>query len=99
PEENDADQRHDNAFFDQFLAQCRDGAANQIAAIVNRHDAHTGRQGRLYLYNFLFYCIDDVECVFAVAHYDDAANDLAASVELSNTTPDVTTEMDVSNIL
>src|SRR5215475_10060464 len=77
----------------------RNVAANQIAAVVNRHDAHTSRQRRLYLFNFLFYRIDDVECVFAVAHHDDAANNLTASVELGHTTPDVAAKVNVSNVL
>src|SRR5215467_15113721 len=99
PEKNDADQRDDDALFNQFFAQRRDGAANQIAAVVNRYNADTCRQRRLYLLNFLFYCIDDVECVFAVAHHDDAANNLTASVELSHTTPDVAAKVNVSNVL
>src|SRR5947208_13630797 len=99
PEKNDTDQSDDNAFFDQFLAQCGDGAANQVAAIVNRHDAHTGWQRRLNLFNFLFDGVDDVERVLAVTHHDDAANDFAAPVELGNAAPDVDAEVNVSNIL
>ena len=38
PEENEADQRDDDAFFDQFFAQRRDGALDQLAAIVGRDD-------------------------------------------------------------
>src|SRR5204863_5035812 len=54
---------------------------------------------RLYLFDFLFYRVDDIECVFAVTHHDDATNNFATSVELSHATPDITAEMDVSDIL
>src|SRR5207249_3249071 len=96
---NQTNQRDDDAFFDQLLPQRHDGAPNQVAAIVNRHNAHTGRQRWLNLFDFLFYGIDDVEGVLAVTHHDDATNDFAASVELGHAAPDVAAEMNVSNIL
>src|SRR5947208_7208684 len=99
PEKNQTNQRDDDAFFDQLLTQCGDGAANQVAAIVNRHDAHTGRQRRLDLFNFLFYGVDDVERVLAVTHHHDAANDFAAPIEFGHAAPDVAAMVDVSNIL
>src|SRR5262245_22605049 len=99
PEENHTNQRDDDAFFDQLLAQRRDRAANQVAAIVNRDDAHSGRQRRFHLLNFLFYSIDDVECVLAITHHDDSANDFAATVQFGHAAPEIGPEMDVSDIL
>src|SRR5438132_6253546 len=98
PEKNQTNQRDNNALFDQLLAQCGDRAFDQIAAVIRRDHMHASRQRRLYFLDFLFYGIDDVECVLAVTHHDDAANDFAAAVELSHPTPDVTAEMDVCDI-
>src|SRR5439155_347893 len=98
PEKDETNERDDNTFFDQFLAQCSNGAANQVAAIVNGHDAHASRQRRLYFLDFLFYGIDDVERVLAVTHHDDAANDFATPIEFRYTAPDITAEMDVCDI-
>src|SRR5215472_15481610 len=99
PKKNDTNQCDDNARFHEFFAQCGDGAANQFAAVVNGHDVHACRQRWLYLFNFLLNCIDDIECVFAVTHNDNAANDLAASVQFGDAASDFATQMDVSDIL
>src|SRR5204863_2529315 len=48
--------------------------------------------------DLLFDAVDDVECVLAIAHDDDPANDFATPVEFSNTAPDIAAEMDVANI-
>src|SRR5204863_5861321 len=48
--------------------------------------------------DLLFDAVDDVECVLAVAHDDNSANDFATPVEFSNTAPDIAAEMDVANI-
>src|SRR5206468_2438881 len=45
-----------------------------------------------------FDAVDDVECVLAIAHDDDPANDFATPIEFSNTAPDIAAEMDVANI-
>src|SRR4029453_6321703 len=94
-----ANQCDDDAFLDQLFAQRGDGTFDQIAAIVGWHDAHPGRQRRLDLFDFLFNAIDDVECVLAVAHDDNAADRFAASIELSHPAPDVAPEMDISDVL
>src|SRR5204863_3373284 len=99
PEKNQADQCDDDAFFDQFLAQSGDGPIDQVAAIIHRHEAHTGRQRRLYLFDFLLYPVDDVERVFAIAHHNDAANDFAAPIEFGNATPDIAAKVNISDIL
>ena len=93
PEENDADKRNDDTFFDQLLAQGGDGALDQITAIVGRHDANPFGQRTLNLLDFLFDTIDDVERVLAVTHHHDAADGFAAPVQLSNAAPDVATQM------
>ena len=41
PKKNNADKRDHDAFFNQLFAQRRDGALDQLAAVVSRHDAHT----------------------------------------------------------
>src|SRR5947208_6038703 len=98
PEKNQTNQRDDDAFFDQLLTQCGDGAANQIAAIVNRHNAHPGWQRRLDLFDFLLYGINDIERVLAVTHHDNATNDFATSVEFGHAPPEIGAEMNVADI-
>src|SRR5574338_170498 len=99
PEKNDADQRDDDAFFNQLLPQRGDGALDQIAAIISRHNPHPLGQGGFDLLNFLFDAVDDGERVRAVAHHDDAADHFAASVELRDATPEVAAEVYVGNVL
>src|SRR5205823_8178433 len=98
PEEDDADERHNDAFFDQLFAQRCDGALDQIAAIISRHDAHTGWQRRFDLVDFLFDPIDNVECVLAIAHHYDATHGLAFAVQIRDAAPDVTAEMHVGDV-
>ena len=99
PEKNNADERDDDAFFNQLFAQRRDGALDQLAAIVSRHDAHTGRQRRFDLLDFLFDTIDDVERVLAVTHHDDPANGLAFAVQFRDPAPDIAAEMHGADVL
>src|SRR6266571_4536067 len=99
PEKNDTDQRDDDAFFDQLLAQRGDGALDQIAAIVSRHDAHAFRQRAFDLLDFLFYPVDHVEGVLAVAHDHDATDSFAASVQFSDTAPNVAAKMHGGDVL
>ena len=100
PEENDADQRDDDAFLDQLFAQRRDGALDQLAAIVGRDDLARPRAATILIsVEFLFDAVDDVERVLAVAHDDDAADDFAFAVQFRDAAPDVGAEMDRADIL
>src|SRR6266513_3922897 len=98
PEEDDADERHNDALFDQFLPQRCDGALDQIAAIISRHDAHAGWQRRLDPVDFLFDTIDNVERVLAIAHHHDATDGLAFAVQLRDASADVAAEMHVGDV-
>src|SRR5438132_1876488 len=99
PEEHDADQGDDDAFLNEFLAQCRDGAFDQIAAIVGRHDAHASWERGFDLLDFPFYTVDNVERVFAVTHDNNAADGLAFAIQLRDAAPDVAAKMDAADVL
>ena len=99
PEENHADERDDDALLDQLLAQRRDRALDQIAAIVGRHDPDPFGQRRFDLLDFLFDAVNDIERVLAVAHHYDSADGFAASVQFGDTTPNVAAEMHSGDVL
>src|SRR6266576_4366903 len=99
PEEDDAHERHNDALFDQLLPQRGDGALDQIAAIISRHDAHARRQGGFDFFDFLFDTIDDVERVLAVTHHHDPANGLAFAVQFRDPAPDIAAEMHGADVL
>src|SRR5207244_5259009 len=99
PEKNNTHERDHDAFLNQLFAQRRDSAPDQLAAVVSRHDAHTGWQGRLDLVDFLFDAINDVERVLAVTHHDDPANRLAFAVQFRDSAPDIAAKMHGAHVL
>src|SRR5262245_12257383 len=98
PEEHNADQRDYDAFFDELLTQRIDRVVDQFAAVIYRHHAHTLGQRRLDFLKLPFYPINDGERVLAIAHYDNAANDLALAIKLRHSAPDVRTEMHSADV-
>src|SRR5205823_1851822 len=99
PEKNDADESDHDAFFNQLFTQRCDRAPDQLAAVVSRHDAHTGWQRRFDLIDFLFDTIDDVERVLAVTHHNDPTNGLAFAVQFRDSAPDIAAEMHGAHVL
>src|SRR5207244_7312320 len=99
PEKDNADERDDNAFFDQFFAQRGDRALDQIAPVVSRHNSHAFGQRRFDLLDFLFDTVDDIERVLAVTHDHDATDSFAASVQFSDAAPDIPAEMHRADVL
>src|SRR5436190_10781132 len=99
PEKNNANKRDHDAFFNQLFAQRRNRAPDQLAAVISRHDVHTGWQRRFDLVDFLFDAIDDVERVLAVTHHDNAANGFAFAVQFRDPAPDIAAEMHGAHVL
>ena len=99
PEKDNADERDDNAFFDQFFAQRGDRALDQIAPVVSRHNSHAFGQRRFDLLDFLFDTVDDIERVLAVTHHNNPADGLPASVQLGDAAPDIPAEMHRADVL
>jgi len=83
-QEEEADHRHHQAFLEEFLLQIGDGAADQVAAVIDRNHLHALRQGRLELLDFMFDALDHTQGVFPVPHDDDAAHGFPAAVQLSH---------------
>src|SRR5665213_2713644 len=99
PEKNYADQRHDDAFFDQFFAQRGDGIFDQGAAVVSRNNFHARRQRGFYLLEFLFDAINHRQRIFAVTHDHDAADHFTFAVQFSHSPPQVRAEVNRADIL
>src|SRR5580692_3549462 len=99
PEENDTDQRHHNAFFDELLPKRFDGSLDDSAAIVGRNDLDPiGQRGLEFLQLFLN-ARDDVQGVFAVAHDDNSTHHFPFSVEFRYASSQVSAEMHFGDIL
>src|SRR4029077_18208539 len=79
--------------------QRRNRAPDQLAAVVSRHDVHTGWQRRFDLIDFLFGAFCDVERVLAVPQQDKAANGLAFAAQFRDPAPDIAAEMHGANVL
>jgi hypothetical protein len=65
PQEHRADQRDDDEFLDQLVAQVRDGTVDQLAAVVGRDDLDARRQARLQLVELGPHRGDGFACVLA----------------------------------
>ena len=52
-QEHDADQRDDDALLDQRLLQCRDGAIDEVRAVIDRNDRDAFGQARHQFRNAL----------------------------------------------
>ena len=97
-QEDDADQRHHNAFLQQRVLEGFDRGVDQIGTIVDRNDFDRARQTARDFLEALFYILDYIERIDAKALQHDAAGDLAFPIEFSNAAPLVRTEFDASDV-
>jgi hypothetical protein len=86
-QEDDADQRHHNAFLQQRVLEGFDRGVDQIGTIVYRNDFDRARQTARDFLEALFYILDCIERIDAKALQHDAAGDLAFPIEFSNASP------------
>ena len=98
PEKEHGNDRHHDALFQKFFAQGIDRTVYQRAPIIGWHNTNTWRQRGLYFFNLLLNAVDDFECVLAVAHYDDPANDFTLPIEFGDTIPKVRSQMHFADI-
>jgi hypothetical protein len=77
-EEQDVRERHEEDFLGQRVLQRVDGAADEVAAVVEGLHGHARRQAGGEGGEAGLHVLDDAPGVLAVAHDDDAADDLPA---------------------
>ncbi len=80
PEEQRADERHDDELLDQLGGQIVDRAIDQARPVIGGDDLHAGWQALLQFLEPSAYPVDHLARVLALAHHDDTACNLALAV-------------------
>src|SRR3989449_458149 len=88
-QEHRADERDNDRLLEQRAQQCLEGPADQVRAVVGRHDPDAGRQRRRDLGNPLLDAVDHAQRVLAIAHDHNSAHRFAFAVPLSDPEPQV----------
>ena len=83
-QEDDANQRNDQALFNERSLERFERAINQVGPVIDRFDGHALRQARGNLREAVLYFLDDGERVFSEPLQCDARNDFAFAVHLGN---------------
>ena len=99
PEEDKTNERDDDAFLDQFLAQRPDCAVDQFAAVVSRHDPDSSRQRRFDIVDLMLNTIDHVERVLAVTHHYDSTDDFTVAIQVGYAASERAAEMNSADVL
>ena len=73
---------------DELALERLDRALDEIAAVVDRAHDDARRQPLLHLRELRLDVVDRRERVLAEPHHDDAADGVAAAVEIGNAAPD-----------
>ena len=97
-QENDDDRRDQNNFLGQRVFERVERARNQFAAVVKRFDADAWRQAWRNLRDLGLYVADDLHCILAGAHDDDAADGFV-SVYVQRAAPEIAADLHVRNVL
>ncbi len=76
----------------------RDGALDEVGAVVDRDDLHALGQARFDLLDLRLHPVDHVERVLALAHHDDARDRLAGPVEVREAAAQVGPEHHLADV-
>ena len=98
PEEQKADQRHDDAFLDERAHQRVDGAADELGAVIDLDDFGVAGQARRNGRKLPFDVFDDVERIGAMALQGDAGDRLALAAQFGDAAPLVGREFDARHV-
>ena len=98
PQEEQYDEDDGDDDFDERIAGVCDGAPNQLRAIVDGHRLDARRHARGNVRQSRLHPLDDFQGIAAVAHDDNAGDDLSRAVEVRGAAPDVRTEHDLTDI-
>ena len=93
-----AHQCHDQAFFEQSLFQCGDGALNQLGAVIDAMYRNAFGQARGDLGDLVLDVAYHFQRVLPVARHNDARHHLPFAVEFGQSAPLVRPEFDTCDI-
>ena len=96
-EKND-DDRDEDGFLGQRVLERVERAVDQFAAVVKRSDADTRRQTQRDLRNLGLHVADDLHCIFAGAHDDDAADGFVP-VNVQRAAPEIAADLHRRHVL
>jgi len=88
-QEGQADQGHDEAFFEELYRQRPNRPVNQHAAVINDRAVNVRRQAAHGLVELLLHVLNDLAGIGAVAHDHNAADGFALAVQLRYAAPHV----------
>src|SRR6516225_809946 len=89
PQKNEDDQHDRDDDVDDRGLRRANGVVDQLGTVVNGNNLHPYGKSGLYLFDFGFYTVDDVEGVLAVAHNDNAADHFARAIEIHKPAPQI----------
>ena len=78
-------QRHHDGLFQQLVLQVADGALDEVRAVVCRDDFHVLGQAGFQAIELGLDGLDDLTCIFAGTHHNDAADHFAFAIKISDT--------------
>src|SRR6266481_3260258 len=91
-EEDNDDQADNDRLFDQIALQSLNRFLNQGRAVIARDHFYSWRERAFDLRKLLLDPIDDLECVEAVTHHDNAAHGLTLALPLGHAFPNIRAE-------
>ena len=83
------DQRDDDGFFHQLVAQRGHRVIDESRPIVPFDESHALGQRALQLCHFCLHPVDDGARIFAVAHHHPSGHDFSAAIQLRDTSADL----------
>ncbi len=98
PQEQSADDRDDYEFGDEFAGQIVDRGVDELRSIIGRDNLDPFGKTGLEYFQPLFNCCDGSACILALPEDDDAACDLAFTVEFGNAAPHFWAKLDRGDI-
>jgi hypothetical protein len=98
PEEQAADQCHDDELLDQLVGEVLDRAIDQLRAVINRHHLDAGRQAFLEIGELDLDRRDGFAGILARAQDHNAAGDLAFAVQLGDAAPHLRADLDRGDV-
>ena len=97
-QEDDADQRHHQAFLEQCLLEGFDRRVDQVGAIIDRDDLDRAWQAAGDFLEALFHVLDDIERIDAEALQHDTAGHFALPVQFGDAAPLVRAKLDARDV-
>src|SRR3546814_17679473 len=84
PEEQRADDRDNDEFFEQFMGEILHCTVDELRTVIGGNDLHSWREARLECIELVLDRCDRFAGIFARAKNDDTARPFAFAVEFGN---------------